>query len=69
MNDVALIVGAEDATGAAIARRFSQEGFTTCVTRRALEKLTPPKAAIENAGGICRAFGSDARAGWVFDRS
>lgn len=61
MNDVALIIGAGDATGGAIARRFAQEGLVTCVTRRTLEKLTPLKAAIEGAGGVCHAFGSDAR--------
>lgn len=61
MNDVALIIGAGDATGGAIARRFAREGFTTCVTRRQLEKLNSLKAAIEADGGICHAFGSDAR--------
>ena len=31
---VALVIGAGDATGGAIARRFAAEGFTVCVTRR-----------------------------------
>ena len=31
---VALVVGAGEATGGAIARRFAREGFTACVTRR-----------------------------------
>ena len=31
---VALVIGAGDATGGAIARRFAREGFTACVTRR-----------------------------------
>ncbi len=61
MNDVALIIGAGDATGGAIARRFAREGFITCVTRRSLEKLAPLKATIEATGGVCHAFGSDAR--------
>ena len=61
MHEVALIIGAGDATGGAIARRFAQEGFITCVTRRDIEKLTPLKATVEAAGGICHAFGSDAR--------
>ena len=61
MNDVALIIGAGDATGGAIARRFARAGFITCVTRRQLEKLNDLKAAIETGGGICHAFGSDAR--------
>jgi NAD(P)-dependent dehydrogenase (short-subunit alcohol dehydrogenase family) len=57
----ALVVGAGDATGGAIARRFAREGFTACVTRRQAEKLEPLVGAIEAAGGRARAFGSDAR--------
>jgi NAD(P)-dependent dehydrogenase (short-subunit alcohol dehydrogenase family) len=57
----ALIVGAGDATGGAIARRFAREGFTTCVTRRNVDKLAPLVARIESDGGKARAFGSDAR--------
>jgi NAD(P)-dependent dehydrogenase (short-subunit alcohol dehydrogenase family) len=58
---VALVVGAGDATGGAIARRFAREGFTACVTRRNAEKLGPLVARIEAEGGVARAFGSDAR--------
>ena len=61
MHDVALIIGAGDATGGAIARRFARAGFVTCITRRSLEKLAPLKSDIEAAGGTCHAFGSDAR--------
>ena len=61
MNPVALIIGAGDALGSAIAKRFAREGFTACVTRRSVEKLAPLKAQIEAAGGVCHAFGSDAR--------
>ena len=61
MNKVALVIGAGDATGGAIARRFAREGFTACVTRRDVDKLSGLKAAIEAAGGICHTFGSDAR--------
>jgi NAD(P)-dependent dehydrogenase (short-subunit alcohol dehydrogenase family) len=61
-NDkVALVIGAGDATGGAIARRFAREGFTACVTRRTAEKLAPLVAQIEREGGQARAFGSDAR--------
>jgi len=60
-NEVALIVGAGDATGGAIARRFAREGFISCVTRRHLDKLGPLKESIEAGGGVCHAFGSDAR--------
>jgi len=58
---VALIVGAGEATGGAIARRFAREGYTACVTRRTVGKLAPLVAQIEAAGGRARAFGSDAR--------
>jgi NAD(P)-dependent dehydrogenase (short-subunit alcohol dehydrogenase family) len=60
-NKVALVIGAGDATGGAIARRFAREGYIACVTRRNAEKLEPLKDAIETAGGVCHAFGSDAR--------
>lgn len=59
---VALVIGAGDATGGAIARRFAREGYVACVTRRNAEKLEPLKARIEADGGVCHAFGSDARA-------
>jgi NAD(P)-dependent dehydrogenase (short-subunit alcohol dehydrogenase family) len=55
------VIGAGDATGGAIARRFAQEGFTACVTRRNADRLAPLVAHIESAGGRARAFGSDAR--------
>jgi NAD(P)-dependent dehydrogenase (short-subunit alcohol dehydrogenase family) len=58
---VVLVVGAGDATGGAIARRFAREGFTACVTRRNADKLAPLVARIEAEGGRARAFGSDAR--------
>ncbi len=57
----ALIVGAGDSTGGAIARRFAREGYVACVTRRHAEKLQPLVAQIEAGGGRARAFGSDAR--------
>ena len=58
---IALVVGAGDATGGAIARCFAREGYTVCVTRRKVEKLEGLVATIEAAGGSIRAFGSDAR--------
>jgi NAD(P)-dependent dehydrogenase (short-subunit alcohol dehydrogenase family) len=57
----ALVIGAGDATGGSIARRFAREGFTACVTRRNADKLAPLVARIESEGGTARAFGSDAR--------
>ncbi len=58
---VALVVGAGDSTGGAIARRFAREGYIACVTRRNAEKLAPLKTIVEAEGGVCHAFGSDAR--------
>jgi NAD(P)-dependent dehydrogenase (short-subunit alcohol dehydrogenase family) len=58
---VALIIGAGDATGGAIARRFARGGYAACVTRRSANKLQSLKDNIEGEGGICHAFGSDAR--------
>jgi NAD(P)-dependent dehydrogenase (short-subunit alcohol dehydrogenase family) len=57
----ALIVGAGDATGGAIARRFAREGYAACVTRREKERLSALVGEIEAAGGVAHAFGSDAR--------
>ncbi len=57
----ALVVGAGDATGGAIARRFAREGLVACVTRRHADKLAPLVDRIHAEGGTARAFGSDAR--------
>lgn len=57
----ALVVGAGDATGGAIARAFAREGYVACVTRRHADKLAPLVGQIEAEGGQARAFGSDAR--------
>jgi NAD(P)-dependent dehydrogenase (short-subunit alcohol dehydrogenase family) len=56
-----LVVGAGDATGGAIARRFAREGFAACVTRRSVDKLEPLVEEIRSAGGEAHGFGSDAR--------
>ena len=61
-DKAALIIGAGDATGGAIAKRFAREGFKTCVTRRNGDKLAPLVEEIEKEGGEAHAFGSDARA-------
>jgi NAD(P)-dependent dehydrogenase (short-subunit alcohol dehydrogenase family) len=58
---VALIIGAGDATGGAIARRFAREGYTACVTRRTADKLVPLVKQIEAAGGKAHGIASDAR--------
>jgi NAD(P)-dependent dehydrogenase (short-subunit alcohol dehydrogenase family) len=58
---VALVVGAGDATGGAIARRFAREGLVACVTRRSADKLEPLLAQIRSDGGVAHGFASDAR--------
>ncbi|HEY6512116.1 MAG TPA: SDR family oxidoreductase [Burkholderiaceae bacterium] len=57
----ALVIGAGDATGGAIARRFAREGFIACVTRRQADKLEPLVERIKSEGGAAHGFGSDAR--------
>ncbi len=56
-----LVVGAGDATGSAVSRRFAREGYIACVTRRNADRLAPLIDRIEAEGGSARAFGSDAR--------
>ena len=56
-----LVIGAGDATGGAIARRFAREGYIACVTRRSADKVEPLVASIQSAGGQAHGFGSDAR--------
>ena len=61
MKPVALIIGAGDATGGAIAARFARGGYTACVTRRHLDALQPLLARIRAEGGEAHGFASDAR--------
>ncbi len=61
MKNATLVVGAGDATGGAIARRFAREGYVACVVRRELEHLSSLVGEIAAAGGQARAFGVDAR--------
>ena len=58
---VVLVVGAGDATGGAIAKRFAREGYIACVTRRSADKLQPLVDAIRAEGGEAHGFASDAR--------
>ncbi|HDR9875244.1 TPA: SDR family oxidoreductase [Burkholderia cenocepacia] len=57
----ALIVGAGDSLGSALARRFAREGLTVCVARRNAEHLAPLVESIRAEGGTAHAFGCDAR--------
>lgn len=58
---VVLVIGAGDATGGAIARRFAKEGYVACVTRRSADKLQPLVDTIRQEGGEAFGFASDAR--------
>ncbi|MGE1175923.1 SDR family oxidoreductase [Pseudomonas sp. BW7P1] len=58
---VVLVVGAGDATGGAIAKRFAREGFIACVTRRSADKLQPLVESIQADGGEAHGFACDAR--------
>ena len=58
---VVLVIGAGDATGGAIAKRFAREGYIACVTRRSADKLQPLVDAINAEGGQAHGFASDAR--------
>ena len=58
---VALIIGAGDATGGEIAKRFARGGYIACMTRRNAAKLQPLINEIEQNGGTAYGFASDAR--------
>lgn len=58
---VCCVIGAGDATGAAVARRFAKEGFTVCVARRTEAALKPLVDQITAQGGRALALGLDAR--------
>jgi NAD(P)-dependent dehydrogenase (short-subunit alcohol dehydrogenase family) len=60
-NATAVVVGAGDYIGAAIAKKFAAEGYTVFAGRRTADKLASLKAEIEAAGGRCVTRGLDAR--------
>ena len=60
-NKVVLVIGAGDATGGAVAKRFAREGFTACLVRRNGDKLQSLVDEIVAADGKAHAFGVDAR--------
>jgi NAD(P)-dependent dehydrogenase (short-subunit alcohol dehydrogenase family) len=59
----ALIVGAGDATGGAIARAFAREGYFACVNRRSrnAEQLEALAQSIRDEGFAAQAYPGDAR--------
>ena len=60
-SGVALLVGAGDAIGAAVARRFAAGGYRVCVARRDAEKSRSVMQEIVASGGRARAIGTDVR--------
>ncbi len=58
---VAMVVGAGDFIGAAIAKRFARGGYVTCMGRRNGDKLAPLAEEIRAAGGEAHPFTLDAR--------
>jgi NAD(P)-dependent dehydrogenase (short-subunit alcohol dehydrogenase family) len=63
VKGAALIVGAGDATGSAIARAFAREGYTACVNRRArnADSLEALAQSIRDDSLDARAYPGDAR--------
>jgi NAD(P)-dependent dehydrogenase (short-subunit alcohol dehydrogenase family) len=57
----ALLVGAGDAIGAAVARRFAAGGYRVCIARRDAAKARPLVEEMAAAGRYARAYSVDAR--------
>lgn len=58
---VAVLVGAGDAIGAAVARRFAREGYVVCVARRDAAKSQGLIDAMAAETAVVKAFSVDAR--------
>jgi NAD(P)-dependent dehydrogenase (short-subunit alcohol dehydrogenase family) len=58
---VALLVGAGDAIGAAVARRFAAGGYSVCVARRDAERSQSVVEEIIASGGTAHSLGTDVR--------
>jgi NAD(P)-dependent dehydrogenase (short-subunit alcohol dehydrogenase family) len=58
---VAILVGAGDAIGAAVARRFAEGGYTICICRREATKSQGLVDELKAAGHQIHAFSVDAR--------
>ena len=56
-----LVIGAGDATGGAIARRFAREGYAAVIVRRDAENLKELTDQIVAEGGEAHPFGVEAR--------
>ncbi|CAN1538704.1 hypothetical protein MCEMIEM12_01661 [Burkholderiaceae bacterium] len=65
-HGVCCVIGAGDATGSAVARRFAREGYTVCVARR----TEAGPEGILNPGHIAEAYWwlhSQPRDAWTFE--
>ncbi|WP_068878080.1 MULTISPECIES: SDR family oxidoreductase [unclassified Phenylobacterium] len=61
MSRSIIVIGAGDALGGAIARRFAREGFEAVIVRRNADQLEPLAETIRGEGGRAHPFGVDAR--------
>jgi NAD(P)-dependent dehydrogenase (short-subunit alcohol dehydrogenase family) len=61
--EAALVIGAGDATGGAIAKAFAAEGYVACINRRPrhADKLNALAQSIRDSGFAAQAFPADAR--------
>ena len=59
----AVIIGAGDATGSAITKKFASQGYKVCPVRRptSIKKLEVLSEEISAEGGYAKGFGVDAR--------
>ena len=56
-----IVIGAGDALGGSVAKRFAREGYEAVVVRRHADQLESLAAAIRAEGGIAHPVGADAR--------
>ncbi|MFZ4690305.1 MAG: SDR family NAD(P)-dependent oxidoreductase [Polymorphobacter sp.] len=61
MTGAAIIIGAGDATGGAIAAAFARDGLVAVPVRRTADALAPLADRIRIEGGQCLPIGADAR--------
>ena len=59
----AIIIGAGDATGSALTKKFAQHGYKVCPARRprSIDKVNELANEINNSNGWAKGFGVDAR--------
>ena len=59
----AIIIGAGDATGSALTKKFAKHGYKVCPARRprSIDKVNHLADEINNSGGWAKGFGVDAR--------